>query len=113
MIDDIIQSKEELKQRRMERERLIVENMGKHDAQLAAWQNRVNSRSRLAQGAMDRRKRILAELKEEFGYDVNPDDEIMKTRILDREKVLAKEDRELKKQLRAEKAAEKAAEVKE
>ena len=52
--------------------------MGKHDAQLAAWRNRVNSRSRLAQGAMDRRKRILAELKEEVGYDVNTDDEVFK-----------------------------------
>jgi len=113
MIDDINKSKEDLKQKRMARERLIAENMAKHDAQLAAWQSRVNSRSLLAQGAMDRRNRILAELKEEFGYDVNPTDEIMKTRIQDREKVLAKEERELKKQIRAEKAALKAAEVKE
>ena len=113
MIDDINKSKEDLKQKKMARERHIAENMAKHDAQLAAWQSRVNSRYLLAQGAMDRRNRILAELKEEFGYDVNPTDEIMKTRIQDREKVLAKEERELKKQIRAEKAAQKAAEVKE
>jgi len=112
MIDDIQLSKEKLIQKRMERESRIEENLEKHDAQLAAWQKRVDARSRLAQGATDRRNRILAELKEEFGYDVNPTDEIMKTRIQDREKVLAKEEREVKKAARAaEKAARATAEA--
>lgn len=102
MIDEINQSKQALLLKRMERESLIEENLKKHDAQLAAWENRVNARSRLAQGATDRRNKILAELKEEFGYDVNPEDEIMKTRIQEREKVIMKEEREIKKKLRAE-----------
>jgi len=49
---------------------------------------------------------ILSELKAEFGYDVNPEDEIMKNRIAEREKVLVKEERERKKAARAEKEKE-------
>ena len=49
---------------------------------------------------------MLAELKEEFGYEVNPNDEIMSTKIQEREKVLMKEERELKKKLRSEKLKE-------
>ena len=45
---------------------------------------------------------VLAELKAEFGYDVNPMDESMAIRIAERETVLRKEEREMKKQLRNE-----------
>ena len=102
MIDQLNQEKQDLINKRMEREKLIEENLAKHPTQLANWQTRVQQRNRLAQGATERRNRILAELKEEFGYDVNPSDEIMKTKIQEREKVLIKEERELKKKMRAE-----------
>lgn len=112
MIDDVNQSKQGLVQKRLAREELIDENLKKHEVHLAAWQNRVNNKTRLAQGATERRNRILAELKEEFGYDVNPQDELMKTKIQEREKVLVKEDRELKKKMRAESLEKKALEAK-
>ncbi len=102
MIDQVNQEKQDLIKKRMEREKLIDENLAKHATNLANWQTRVQQRNRLALGATERRNRILAELKEEFGYDVNPNDEIMKTKIQEREKVLLKEERELKKKMRAE-----------
>ena len=40
---------------------------------------------------------MLAELKEEFGYNVNPLDNYMKERIAEREKALIKEEKEVKK----------------
>jgi len=43
---------------------------------------------------------VLAEMKAEFGYDVNPEDVSMKNRIEEREKVLLKEEREIKKKKR-------------
>ena len=43
---------------------------------------------------------VLAEMKAEFGYDMNPEDVSMKNRIEEREKVLLKEEREIKKKKR-------------
>jgi len=106
MIDEIKQEQEHLKNKKIEREKIIDENIVKHESLLAAWNKRVDARKRLAEGDKNRTKQILAELKEEFGYDINPEDTIMKTRIQEREKVLLKEERELKKKLRAEKMEE-------
>ena len=108
MIDQVNQEKQDLIKIRMEREKLIDENLAKHATNVANWQTRVQQRNRLALGATERRNRILAELKEEFGYDVNPNDEIMKRKIQEREKVLVKEERELKKKMRAENLEKKA-----
>ena len=46
-----------------------------------------------------------AELREEFGYNVNPHDNYMKERIAEREKALIKEEKEIKKAQKKEKKA--------
>jgi len=106
MIDEVKLEQEQIKQKKIDREKIIGVNVVKHESLLAAWNSKVDAKKRLAEGEKNRTKQILAELKEEFGYDINPEDAIMKTRIHEREKVLIKEERELKKKLRAEKLEE-------
>jgi len=105
-IEDIRLAEEAVIQKRKEREDKIDANLEKLEAQIKAWQNRVSSRNKAADNDRARREKVLAELKTEFGYDVNPEDESMKTRIAEREKALIKEERELKKKLRKEQGFE-------
>nr|ALS04474.1 growth arrest and DNA-damage-inducible proteins-interacting protein 1 [Acartia pacifica] len=106
MIEESIQAKENVKKMRLEREQKIEDNFKKYDAVLSAWEQKVRNRELLAEREQNRRKIVLAELREEFGYDINPEDATMKERILEREKVLLKEERELKKKMRLEKKQE-------
>jgi len=92
-------------QKRKEREDKIDANLEKLDSQLAQWKNRLEAKNKLSDANNARRAKVLAELKAEFGYDVNPMDESMAIRIAERETVLRKEEREMKKQLRKEKLA--------
>jgi len=102
-IENVQRAEEAVKLARMEREAEIEANLAKLDAMKAAFRKRVEAKNRLADGEKHRREKILAELKTEFGYDINPEDEMMKNRIQEREKVLLKEERELKKLMQKEK----------
>jgi len=102
-IANIRKEQEDLINRQKEREAKIEANLARLDDQIKAWKVKLAARQRLTDGERGRREKVLAELRAEFGYDVNPEDEMMKGRIAEREKVLAKEDRELKKQMRKEK----------
>ena len=46
---------------------------------------------------------MLAELREEFGYNVNPNDKYMQERIVEREKEIMKEEKEAKRAAKKEK----------
>jgi len=108
-IADTIRAEEAVKEKRIEIEAKIDANLERLESQMKALKVRTENKSRLALGEKTRREKILAELRTEFGYDVNPEDEIMKGRIADREKVLLKEEREIKKQLKKERDAERRA----
>jgi len=100
MIEDIRLAEEAVIHKRKEREDKIDANLDRLESQIAAWKNRVSSRNKAADTDRARREKVLAEMKAEFGYDVNPEDVSMKNRIEEREKVLLKEEREIKKKKR-------------
>ncbi len=102
-IEDTWRAVEQRRQDRIQREKIIIEAMDKMDAQIKQWRTRVSTRNRQAESERLRREQVLAELRQEFGYSVNPADEYMKNRIDEREKVLIKEEREAKKLLKKEK----------
>ena len=108
LIEQISQVKRDIQQRkedRIAREKEVETNLAKMETQIKQWRQRVNTKNKQAEAERDRRERVLAELREEFGYNVNPLDNYMKERIAEREKVLIKEEREAKKALKKEKAA--------
>ena len=57
----------------------------------------------MAERERARREKVLAELREEFGYNVNPEDRYMKERIAEREKAILKEEKEAKRAAKKEK----------
>merc|ERR1712001_476806 len=89
----------------IKREKDIDEKLLRMDADLKSWRSRVEGRKRNAQREIDKRKQILAELRQEFGYDVNTSDPQFA------EKIAAKE-KELNKKIKAEKKREKEERVK-
>ena len=90
---------------RMAREKSIEANLAKMETQIKQWRQRVDSKNKQAEMERGRRERVLAELREEFGYNVNPHDNYMKERIETREKALIKEEKEVKKAQKKEKQA--------
>jgi len=62
---------EEEKESIKSREKEIDERLARMNIDLTAWKTRIESRKRLAQKEIDKRTKILAELRQEFGYDVN------------------------------------------
>ena len=68
----------------------MEENLSKMDVQVKQWKQRVGAKNNQAEAARDMREKVLAELKLEFGYSVNPVDSFMNERIAERAKVLAK-----------------------
>ena len=108
LAEQISQVKKDIQQRkadRIAREEEIEASLSKMDSKIKQWQQRVSAKNKLAEVERDRRERVLAELKEEFGYNVNPQDNYMKERIAEREKALIKEERDIKKALKKEKQA--------
>ena len=96
---------EQRKAKRMAREKDIEDSLNKMDTQIKQWRHRVNTKNKQAEMERGRRERVLAELREEFGYNVNPLDNYMKERIAEREKALIKEEKEVKKAQKKEKQA--------
>eukprot|EP00092_Neocalanus_flemingeri_P046259 GFUD01052022.1.p1 GENE.GFUD01052022.1~~GFUD01052022.1.p1 ORF type:complete len:279 (+),score=137.31 GFUD01052022.1:51-887(+) len=94
---------EKRKEDRIAKEKMVEENLSKMDVQVKQWRQRVGAKNKQAEAEMERREKVLAELKLEFGYSVNQEDSYMVGRIADREKVLVKEEREAKRALKKEK----------
>merc|ERR1712123_251778 len=72
LIDQIRDAKRNIEKRkedRIARELVVDQNLSKMDAQVKQW-----------------REKVLAELKLEFGYNINPEDNYMKGRIAERKK---------------------------
>ena len=88
---------------RIAREKAVDESLTRMDSQIKQWRTRVNSRNMQAEKDRLRKEQILAELKEEFGYNVNPNDNYMKERIAEKEKAILKAEREAKKAMKKEK----------
>lgn len=96
------------KEDRIAREAAVEAGLAKMDAQIKQWKARVNTKNAQAEHERARREKVLAELREEFGYNVNPNDNYMKERIAEREKALIKEEKEAKKAAKKEKYGDKA-----
>merc|ERR1712029_686757 len=97
LIDQIRECKRNIvkrKEDRIARELIVEESLKKMDAQVK--QLKVGAKNKLAETERERREKVLAELKLEFGYNINPEDNYMKERIVEREKVIIKEEREAK-----------------
>jgi len=99
-IAQVKQAEADLLQKQKDREAVLEAGLAKLDDQIAAWKVRQASKTQLLDKERVRREKVLAELRAEFGYDVNPEDESMAVRIADREKELAKAERLAKKQAR-------------
>ena len=111
LIDQIKDAKAGIAKRkedRMKREAAVEAGLARMDAQIKQWKARVNTKNAQAEHERARREKVLAELREEFGYNVNPNDNYMKERIAEREKALMKEEKEAKKAARKEKFGDKA-----
>ena len=107
LIDQISECKRNIvkrKEDRIARELIVEESLKKMDAQVKQWKVRVGAKNKLAETERERREKVLAELKLEFGYNINPEDNYMKERIVEREKAILKEEREAKKAAKKEKA---------
>merc|ERR1719341_396848 len=81
----------------------VVVGVARMDAQIKQWKARVNTKNAQAEHERARREKVLAELREEFGYNVNPNDKYMMERIAEREKAIMKEEKEAKKAAKKEK----------
>lgn len=84
------------------REKEIDENLARMNKDLASWKTRIDSRKRQAQKEIDKRTKILAELRQEFGYDVNPMVPGFADKYAEKEKQYAKAAKEDKKRERQE-----------
>lgn len=105
MIEEARREVEERRAAVLAREAEVVEALGKMERQVRQWEEKRGAKARLLDSERERRERVLAELRLEFGYNINPEDNYMKTRIGEREKVLIKEEKEKKKQEKATKMA--------
>ena len=106
-----VHEKERLEQEQIiQVEKEIREKLAKHKQEIKAWQKRVENRNVFAERERQKRQQILDELREEFGYEINPDDQQFAEKIAEKEKEMAKAikaERKLKKQEHMEKYAAK------
>merc|ERR1711862_877580 len=97
-----VHEKERLEQEQIiQVEKEIREKLAKQEQEIKAWQKRVENRNVFAERERQKRQQILDELREEFGYEVNPDDQQFAEKIAEKEKEMAKAikaERKLKKQ---------------
>merc|ERR1739838_1267392 len=71
-------------------EQKIRENLAKQEAEIKSWQRRVETRNVTADRERLKRQQILDELREEYGYEINPNDPQFASRIEEKEKEMAK-----------------------
>ena len=71
-----VHEKERLEQEQIiQVEKEIREKLAKQEQEIKAWQKRVENRNVFAERERQKRQQILDELREEFGYEINPDDQ--------------------------------------
>jgi len=97
LIQNDKRKQEEEKQSIKLREKEIDEKLARMNIDLTAWKTRIDSRKRLAQKEIDKRTKILAELRQEFGYDVNSNVPQFAEKYAAKEKEYAKKAKEDKK----------------
>lgn len=107
MINKAWDEEKQKKEARIQKEMKITENLKRMEKQMTQWQERLNSKQKMADAETKRREKVLAELKQELGYDVNPHDRHMVERIAEKEKLLIKEEKEAKKAAKKEKMEQK------
>merc|ERR1712192_393308 len=104
MIEEARQKVEDAHQKRLDREKEGLKNLEAKD--------RMGAKTRMLDQERERREKVLEELRLEFGYVINPEDNYMKGRITERERVLIREEKEKKRQEKKEKELQrKAADV--
>ena len=87
-------------------EKEIREKLAKQEQEIKAWQKRVENRNVFAERERQKRQQILDELRDEFGYEINPNDQQFAEKIAEKEKEMAKAikaERKLRKQEQIEK----------
>lgn len=88
---EIVEKSEKEKQDAINRtEEEIRAKMAKQEAEIKAWQRRVESRNVVADRERQKRRQILDELREEYGYEINPNDPQFASRIEEKEKEIMK-----------------------
>merc|ERR1719220_1790276 len=85
MIDEARQSVEDAHQSKLEREKEVLKNLEQMDRQVKQWKDRMGAKTRMLDAEKERREKVLEELRLEFGYVINPEDNYMKGRIAERE----------------------------
>jgi len=97
MIADVQQQVVEEEKQIRDTEDEIKKKIAKQEQEIKAWQKRVESKNMAADKERLKRQRILDELRDEFGYEINPDDPQFAPRIEAKEKEIAKMNKDAKK----------------
>merc|ERR1719460_1120261 len=87
----------------VDEEKEVLKNLEQMERQVKQWKDRMGAKTRMLDAERERREKVLEELRLEFGYVINPEDNYMKGRISERERILIKEEKEKKKQEKKEK----------
>jgi len=90
MIEHVEKIEREKEEKINKREQELRENLAKQEAEIKAWKKRVESRNVAADRERLKRQQILDELREEYGYEINPNDPQFASRIEEKEKEIAK-----------------------
>lgn len=90
MIEFVEKTEREKEEAINKTEQKIRENLAKQEAEIKAWQRRVETRNVQADKERLKRQQILDELREEYGYEINPNDPQFASRIEEKEKEIAK-----------------------
>lgn len=80
------------------REKEIDEKFEKMSVELEQWKKRIVARNNAAERERQKKQTILAQLREEFGYDINENDPQFAEKIAEKEKEFSKALKEQKKQ---------------
>lgn len=110
MIEHVERTEREKEEEINKREEEIRQNLAKQEAEIKAWQKRVEGRNVYAERERLKRRQILDELRDEYGYEINPNDPQFAERIEEKEKEIAKAkklDKKTKQQEQKEKHAAK------
>lgn len=100
----------EYREEMLAKERDIDEKLATMDKELEVWREKLEKKEREAAKEKAAKDQIFAELRQEFGYNVDPNDPQFADKIAEKEKALAKRQKEEKRKEKAEfKAAKEAA----
>jgi len=97
MIEHVERTEREKEEEINKIEEEIRQNLAKQEAEIKAWQKRVEGRNVYAERERSKRRQILDELRDEYGYEINPNDPQFAERIEEKEKEIAKAKKQDKK----------------